>query len=61
MWTSNCLPKFKKRMGNSNTHSWNIQSGHRDGIWHWKMRHASYEKRQTTPYERNGTTKSREN
>ena len=32
----------------SNTRSENIQSGHRDGIWHRKMCHASYEKRQTT-------------
>ena len=35
----------------------NIQSGHRDGIWHRKMCHASNEKRETTPYGWNGTTK----
>ena len=33
----------------------------RDGIWHRKMRDASNEKRQTTPYGRNGTPKSRKN
>ena len=50
-----------KLFGNSNTHNQNIQSGHKIGIWHRKMRHASNEKRQTTPYGRNGTTKSRKN
>ena len=35
-------------------------SGHRNRIWHRKMRHARNEKRQTAPYERNGTTKSRQ-
>ena len=34
----------KKRIGNSNTRSENIQSGHRDEIWHRKMRHANNEK-----------------
>ena len=36
-----CLPKTKN--GNSNTRSNNIQSGHWDGIWHRKMRHANNE------------------
>ena len=36
----------------------NIQSGHRDGIWPWKMRHAGNEKQETTHGRRNGTTKS---
>ena len=48
--------KKLKRIGNSNKHCENIQSGHRDGIWHRKMRHARNEKRQT-----NGTTKLRQN
>ena len=33
--TSNCVPKMK-RIGNPNTRSKNIQSGHRNGIWHKK-------------------------
>ena len=42
--TSNCLPKMKKKkIGNSNTRSQNIQSGHRNGIWHRKMCNASNE------------------
>ena len=41
--------KKENRTGNSNTRRENIKSGHRDGIWHRKMCHASNEKRQTTP------------
>ena len=51
--------KKSKRIGNSNTHSENIQSKLWDGIWHEKLCHANNEKRQTTPVGRNGTTKSR--
>ena len=51
--------KNKKEIGNSNTCSQNIQSGHRDGIWYRKMRHVSNEKQQMTPNRWNGTTKSR--
>ena len=51
----------RKRIGNPNIGSENIQSGHWDGIWHRKMRHASNEKRETTHYGQNGTTKSRQN
>ena len=36
-----------------------MQSGHRDGIWHRKIRHASNEKWKMTYDGRNGTTKSR--
>ena len=53
------MPRRKKRIGNSYIHCQKIQSEYRNGIWHRKMRHDSNEKRQTTPYERNGTTKSR--
>ncbi len=53
--------KKLKRIGNSNTRSENIQLGHRDGIWHRKMRHATNEKRKTTHDGRDGTTKSRKN
>ena len=52
--------KNEKGTGNSNTHSENIESGHRKEIWQRKMSHASNEKRQTTPDGRNGTTKSRQ-
>ena len=52
--------KNEKEMENSHTHSWNIQSGHRDGIWHRKMGHAHHGKWQTTYDWRNGTTKSRQ-
>ena len=38
-----------------------IQSGHRNGIWHWNMCHVSHEKWQTTSDWRNGTTKSGQN
>ena len=36
-----------------------IQSGHWDGIWHRKMRHAKNEKQETTYDGWNGTNKSR--
>ena len=39
----------------------NIQPGHRDGIWYWKMRHIRNEKQETTPGVWNGTSKSRKN
>ena len=52
--------KKRIRTGNSNTHSENIQSGHKDGIWHRKMYHAGNEKLQTTPDRRNRTAKSRQ-
>ena len=50
-----------KRIENSNTCNEDIYSRHRHGIWHRKMRHARNIKRQTTPYGRNGNTKSRQN
>ena len=53
--------KNKKRTGNSNTHSENIQSRHGNGIWHQTMFHANNKKRQTTADGRNGTAKSRQN
>ena len=37
----------------------NIQSGHRDGIWHRKMCFAQKEKRETVHDERNGATRPR--
>ena len=37
----------------------NIQSRYRDGIWHGKMHHASYKKRQTTHDRKSRKTKSR--
>ena len=43
---SNSSPKMKKT-GNPNIGSGNIQSGHRDGIWHRKMCHANNAKRKT--------------
>ena len=49
--TSNYLQKVKKtkkQTGNSNTRSQNIQSGHRNGIWHRKMCNACNEKWQMT-------------
>ena len=52
---------MKKKIGNSNTRSENIQLGRRDGIWHRKMHHAGNEKLETTHDEQNGTTKSRKN
>ena len=48
----------RKRIGNSNTLSMNIQSGHRDRIWLRKTCHVNNEKRKTTHDGRNGTTKS---
>ena len=44
----------------TNTRGVNIQSGHRDVIWHRKMYHARNEKRPTIPDGRNGTAKSRQ-
>ena len=52
--------KKRKRTGNSNTRSQNIQLGYKNGIWHRKMWHDCKEKWQTTYDWRNGTTKSRE-
>ena len=49
--------KRKKKNGNPSTGSENIQTGHRDGIWHRNMRHADNEKRETTHDRRKGTTK----
>ena len=46
MHQTNC--KKRKRIGNLNTISENIQSVNRDGIWHRKMCHAINEKWQTT-------------
>ena len=48
-----------KRIGKSDTRIQNIQSWHRDGIWHRKIRLVRNENRKTTHYTRNGTTKSR--
>ena len=44
--------KKRKRIGNSITRSQNIQSGHRDGIWHRKMHQANNksEKRHVTDW-----------
>ena len=53
--------KYEKRIGNSYTHSENIQSGYRDGIWHRKMRHANNEKQKTTHDRKKGTAKPRKN
>ena len=53
--------KKRTRIGNSNTGSENIQSGHWDRIWHRDMRHANYEKRETTHDGKNKTTLSRKN
>ena len=50
-----------KRIRNPYIGNENIQSGHRDGIWHRKMSHANIEKRETTQDGRNWTTKSRKN
>ena len=47
-----------KRTGNPNTHSENIQSVDRDGIWHRRICHTGNKKRQTTPDGLNRTTKS---
>ena len=33
-----------------------INAGHRDGIWHRKMRHVNNQKRKTTHDRRDGTT-----
>ena len=46
-------------IGNPNTDIENIQSGHRDGIWHWKMHYFNNEKQETTPDGQNRTTKSK--
>ena len=47
------LAKNEKEL-ETNTRSENLQSGHRNGIWHRKMYHAGNEKQQTTPDGRNG-------
>ena len=52
--------KNEKRIENSNTRCQNIQPGHRDGIWHRKMRHANNEKQKSIHDGRNGTSKSRQ-
>ena len=39
--------KNKKRIGNPNTGSENIRSGHMDGIWHRKMHDVNNEKWKT--------------
>ena len=49
--------KMKKRIGNPNTDSENIQSRYRNEIWRWKMRHARNDKRQTA-HDRSRTIKS---
>ena len=51
-------PHTQKMNGNPNACWENIQTGHRDGIWHRKMCYANNEERQTIPDRRNGTTKS---
>ena len=45
---SNYLQKMKKKTGNSDTRSLNMQSGLRNGIWHRKMCNVCNEKWQTT-------------
>ena len=47
------LCKKRKRIGNPNTDSENIQSGHRERIWH---RMLIMKKRKTTHDGRNGTS-----
>ena len=44
---------------NTNTGSENIQSGHRDGLWHGKRRHANNENQETTHDGRSRIAKSR--
>ena len=51
--------KNEKELEAFNTRSQNIKSGHKDGIWHRKMRNACNEKRKTIYYGRNGITKSK--
>ena len=46
----------RKRIGNPNKSSENIQSGHSNGIWQRKMCHAINEKPEKTYDGRNGTT-----
>ncbi len=58
--TSNCQPKIKKEL-ETKTCSQNIQSGHRDGIWHRKMFHANNEKQKMTNDGRNKNSKLRKN
>ena len=57
--------KNKKRIGDTNIGSENIQSRHRDLISHGEMRYNNNgnnkKKRETTHDRRNGTTKSRKN
>ena len=53
--------KSRKRIGNSNTRSENIQSRHRDRIWHRNMYHANNEKRVRTPDGQKETTKRKQN
>ena len=48
----------RKRTGNSNTHSKNIQSEHKDGIWYRKVPCTRNEKQKTT---HDGTIKARKN
>ena len=55
------LAKNKKKPGHPNTGSENIQSGSKDGIWHWKMCHAGNKKQETTHDRKNETTKSKKN
>ena len=52
--------KKGKRIGKPNTNCENIQSRYSNGIWYWKIRHASNEKWQTT-LDGNWTNKSSDN
>ena len=60
-WIALNVCKKRKRIGNSNTGSENIQSRHRDWIWHRKMSHANNKRWKTTNDEKNRTAKSRKN
>ena len=51
--------KKRKRIVNPHTDRENIQSGHSDGIWHWKMHHAKKEKQETIHDGRDRPTKPR--
>ena len=50
--------KNEKEFGNPNTGGEDIQSGHRDEIWHWKMCHANYEKREEWNYKQGKNQKA---
>ena len=48
-----------EKNGNPKTGNENIQSGHRNGIWHIKMCHTNNEEWEMTDDRRNRTTKPR--